>query len=116
MTPRDPVRRTFYPTPTRRSRRPALTEQQRESLRRGASFDVVPSREHIVEMSFAHLEEMTVVFMAMVWRLVRFVSPCLFSSSIPSATGAGRPPATPSEVSGLRLPMRCASRCIRSTH
>lgn len=60
-----------------------LTDKQREMLREGTSFLIKPSREHVIEMSFAPLEEMTFVLMAMTWRLLRFDEPCLFSSEHP---------------------------------
>lgn len=62
---------------------PPLTDQQREMLREGTSFEIKPSREHVIEMSFAALEEMTFVLMAMTWRLLVFDEHCLFSSEHP---------------------------------
>jgi hypothetical protein len=62
---------------------PPLTDQDRQMLREGTAFDIKPSREHVIEMSFAHLEEMTFVLMAMTWRLVVFPEPWLFSSEHP---------------------------------
>jgi hypothetical protein len=88
-----------------------LTDEQRQMLREGTAFDIVPSREHVVEMSFAHLEEMTFVLMAMTWRLVRFAQPCLFTSEHPITYWrwpspldgmAGIGPATADEV---RMPL-----------
>jgi hypothetical protein len=60
-----------------------LTDRDRQMLREGTAFDIKPSREHVVEMSFAHLEEMTFLLMAMTWRLITFPDPCLFSSEHP---------------------------------
>jgi Protein of unknown function (DUF4238) len=62
---------------------PPLTDDQREMLRAGTSFKIEASREHVVEMSFVALEEMTFLFMAMTWRLVVFDEPCLFTSEHP---------------------------------
>jgi hypothetical protein len=62
---------------------PPMTERDRQMLREGTAFKVQPSREHVAEMSFAHLEEMTFVLMAMTWRLVVFPEPWLFSSEHP---------------------------------
>lgn len=62
---------------------PPLSERDRQMLREGKAFDIKPSREHVIEMSFAHLEEMTFVLMAMTWRLVVFDEPCLFTSEHP---------------------------------
>jgi hypothetical protein len=61
---------------------PPLTDSDRQKLRE-AAFDIKPSREHVVDMSFAHLPEMTLALMAMTWRLVIFPDPCLFSSEHP---------------------------------
>ena len=96
---------------------PPPTDEQRRMLREGTTFDIKPSREHIVEMSFAHLEEMTFVLMAMTWRLVEFPGPWLFSSEHPITywrwpspmdpmTGIG--PATADEV---RIPI-CPTRAL----
>jgi hypothetical protein len=61
---------------------PPLTGYERTMLREG-HFDIVLSREFVVGMSFAHLDEMTVLLDAMDWRLVRFRQPCLFTSEHP---------------------------------
>lgn len=61
----------------------ALSDKDRRMLREGRAFDITPSREHIIEMSFAPVEEMTLVLMAMTWRLVVFPEPWLFSSEQP---------------------------------
>jgi hypothetical protein len=62
---------------------PRLSAKERQMLREGTAFEIKPSREHVVEMSFAPLEEMTFVLMAMTWRLLIFEEPCLFSSEHP---------------------------------
>lgn len=62
---------------------PPLSERDRQMLREGKAFNIKPSREHVIEMSFAHLEQMTLVLMAMTWRLVVFDEPCLFTSEHP---------------------------------
>jgi hypothetical protein len=62
---------------------PTMTERERRTMREGTGFDIRPSREHVVEMSFASLEEMTFVLFAMNWRLVSFREPCLFTSEHP---------------------------------
>lgn len=62
---------------------PPLSDRDRRMLREGKSFRITPSREHVIEMSFAHLQEMTFVLMAMTWRLVVFPEPWLFSSEHP---------------------------------
>jgi uncharacterized protein DUF4238 len=62
---------------------PRISAKDRQMWREGTSFDFKPSREHVVEMSFAPLEEMTFVLMAMTWRLLVFEEPCLFSSEHP---------------------------------
>lgn len=62
---------------------PPLSERDRQMLREGKAFNIKPSREHVIEMSFAHLEEMTFVLMAMTWRLVVFDEPCLLTSEHP---------------------------------
>jgi hypothetical protein len=60
-----------------------MTEEERRMMREGTAFDIRPSREHVVEMSFVAFEEMTFVLAAMSWRLVRFAEPCLFTSEHP---------------------------------
>lgn len=60
-----------------------LTAEERRMLFEGTGFDIKPSREHVIEMSFAHHEEMTFVLMAMTWRLLVFPKPWLFSSEHP---------------------------------
>jgi hypothetical protein len=60
-----------------------LSDRERQMMREGTAFDIKPSREHVVEMSFAHIEEMTFLLMAMTWRLIVFADPCLFSSEHP---------------------------------
>jgi hypothetical protein len=62
---------------------PPLGEKDRQMLRQGTSFVIEPRREHVVDMSFAHLEKLTFVLMAMTWRLIVFDEPCLFSSEHP---------------------------------
>jgi uncharacterized protein DUF4238 len=62
---------------------PRLSAEERQMLREGTAFEIKPSREHVIEMSFAPLEEMTFVLMAMTWRLLVFEEPCLFSSEHP---------------------------------
>jgi hypothetical protein len=62
---------------------PPLTDRERQMLREGTAFDIKPSREYVVEMSFAHHEEMAFLLMAMTWRLIVFPAPCLFSSENP---------------------------------
>jgi Protein of unknown function (DUF4238) len=60
-----------------------LTDEQRRMLIEGTAFDVKPSREHVIEMSFVAFDEMTFMFMVMTWQLVVFDEPCLFTSEHP---------------------------------
>ena len=62
---------------------PAPAPDQLRMLQEGCRFDLVPSREHVVETRFLSVEETTFAFMAMTWRLLRFDAPCLFSSEHP---------------------------------
>jgi hypothetical protein len=62
---------------------PYLTAEQRNMLTDADAFDISPSREHVVEISFVAVEEMSFLLMSMTWKLLRFDRPCLFSSEHP---------------------------------
>lgn len=78
---------------------PPLTDEQREMLRAGTAFEIKPSREHIIEMSFVAVEEMTFLFMSMTCRLVTFDEPCLFTSEHP--VSYWRPPSPMNAFYGI---------------
>jgi hypothetical protein len=78
---------------------PPLTDEQRKMLIEGTAFEIKPSREHVIEMSFVALEQMTFMFMAMTWRLVVFDEPCLFTSEHP--VSYWRPPSPMDRMYGI---------------
>jgi hypothetical protein len=90
---------------------PPLSDRDRQKLREGTAFDIKPSREHVVEMSFAHHEKMTFLVMAMTWRLIVFPEPCLFSSEHPISYWREPSPADrmlgigPATADEVRLPI-----------
>jgi hypothetical protein len=92
---------------------PPLTDADREMLRDGTAFRIVPSREHAVGLGFTHLTEMTTMLEAMTWRLVRFRQPCLFTSEHPVTYWNRR--SSPGLGSGLTHEVRLALRPPVST-
>jgi hypothetical protein len=89
---------------------PSLTRQQRRWLTEGDRFDVRPSREHVIEMSFEPADTLASLYYAMDWRLVRFPEPCLLTSDnpitywkrAPATYGTGMNPVAYDEV---RMPL-----------
>jgi hypothetical protein len=62
---------------------PPITPKLRQTMIDGDAFDVVPSQEHLIEMSFAAVAEMTSIFFQMSWKLLRFEPDCLLTSDHP---------------------------------
>lgn len=62
---------------------PPITPGLRRSLISGKGFDVVPTQEHLVEMSLVAVGELTNIFFRMSWKLVRFGRDCLLTSDHP---------------------------------
>jgi hypothetical protein len=62
---------------------PPMTAERRRRLAEGDSYTVSPSKEQTIEMSLAAHEDMTSMFYAMAWKLIRFPEPCLFTCDHP---------------------------------
>lgn len=62
---------------------PEITAEARQALIDGESFRLTPSREHLVQTSFAGVEELTGIFNFMTWKLVRFPEPLLVTCDHP---------------------------------
>jgi Protein of unknown function (DUF4238) len=62
---------------------PSVPPELRQSLISGDGFDVVPTQEHLVEMSLAAVGELTNIFFRMSWKLLRFERDCLLTSDHP---------------------------------
>ena len=60
-----------------------ITPEVRKKWADGERFTVVPSQEHTIEMSMVAIDELTIIFFQMAWKLVRFAAPCLFTSDHP---------------------------------
>ncbi|MCZ4494227.1 MAG: hypothetical protein JWP53_3158 [Conexibacter sp.] len=64
---------------------PEMTKERRQQLIDGEGFDVVPTQEHMIEMSLVAVEQLTSIFFQMSWKLLRFPDRWLITSDHPVA-------------------------------
>jgi uncharacterized protein DUF4238 len=65
---------------------PLMATLKPERIRQALSrqrYSVVPSKEHLIELSFAAHEKLTDMFFILAWKLLRFPEPCLITSDHP---------------------------------
>ena len=58
-------------------------EEIRRALMDRDAYEIVPSQEHLIEMSLVAVRELTDIFFQMSWKLLRFVDDCLFTCDHP---------------------------------
>jgi hypothetical protein len=58
-------------------------DEIRRALSNHEAYDIVPTQEHLIEMSFAAVEELTDIFFQMSWKLLRFEEDCLLTCDHP---------------------------------